>query len=486
MISTLFLPAVLFLLYTVISSIWAIYLHPLRHIPGPKLWIAFPIVRLIALSRGTLDINLRSFHAKYGDAVRFSPSSVSFITAQAWKDIYGHGHKQLPKWRGSSSNPQDIISSNDADHARYRKSLAHAFSARGLQAQEPVLIGYVDKLIAKLRGAAESQLAVDLGKWYNLTTFDVIGDLAFGESFGGLESNRYHHWVSTIFQFIRVAAMARLKDAYPLTFKALSIFMPKRLVEARKRQLEHSRVTVQKRLHSETHRGEGDFMESMLRHRGEKDGLTDDELVGNASILIIAGSETTATLLSGLTFWLLKTPEALNRVTHEVRSAMQSEDDITFTNVSANLPYMMACIKEGFRMYPPVPSGLTRVTPSIPMDISGYKIAPNTQVSVHQSAAYISPRNFHEPTRFVPERWLPEAKDDPSSPFYNDNRDVLQPFSMGPRSCIGMNLAYSEMRLILARMLWNFDLELCEESEKWNEQLSYIVWDRRPLMSQKN
>lgn len=45
-----------------------------------------------------------------------------------------------------------------------------------------------------------------------------------------------------------------------------------------------------------------------------------------------------------------------------------------------------------------------------------------------------------------------------------------------------MNLAYSEMRLILARVLWNFDLELCEESERWSEQFSYVLWDKRPLM----
>lgn len=74
-----------------------------------------------------------------------------------------------------------------------------------------------------------------------------------------------------------------------------------------------------------------------------------------------------------------------------------------------------------------------------------------------------SPANVHDPGRFVPECWLPEAKNT-ASPFYADNRDVLQPFSTGPRNCIGKNLAYSEMRVILAQVLWNFDIELCEGS----------------------
>jgi cytochrome P450 len=76
---------------------------------------------------------------------------------------------------------------------------------------------------------------------------------------------------------------------------------------------------------------------------------------------------------------------------------------------------------------------------------------------------------------------LPTATEDPSSPFYKDNRAVLQPFSVGPRNCIGRNLAYNEMRLILARVLWNFDLELCEESSGWNEQKSFVLWEKPPL-----
>jgi cytochrome P450 len=98
------------------------------------------------------------------------------------------------------------------------------------------------------------------------------------------------------------------------------------------------------------------------------------------------------------------------------------------------------------------------------------------------SAAYWLPRNFHDPDAFHPERWLPESTTNHSSQFYNDNRAALQPFSIGPRNCIGRNLAYNEMRLILARVLWNFDIELCEESRHWNEQKAYILWEKPALM----
>ena len=94
-----------------------------------------------------------------------------------------------------------------------------------------------------------------------------------------------------------------------------------------------------------------------------------------------------------------------------------------------------------------------------------------------QFAAYRNPKNFHSPDSFIPERWLGE--DEKSS---KDNKQVLQPFSLGPRGCLGKNMAYHEIRLILAKMLWHFDLTLCPQSERWADQKVYSLWEKQPLM----
>ncbi|RDW74643.1 cytochrome P450 [Aspergillus mulundensis] len=481
-------------LYIALVATKYLLLHPLRYIPGPKLWTIFPALRYISWVRGTFDIEMRRFHAQYGPAVRFSRDEVSFITPDAWKDIYGNGstpqqkHAQLPKVLHSAQSREAVTSADDAEHSRYRRTLSHAFSAKALADQEPLMQSYVDKLISRLRGVAESNRSEDMAKWYNLTTFDLIGDLAFGQSFGGLDSSEYHHWVRTIFDVFKTGPIMFVFDAYPLLKPVVSALVPRRLTEARKKQTEHSRITVQKRLQKGSY-NRSDFMDAMLRSRsrGEDDKdamtkpLTDSEIVANSNILIIAGSETTATLLSGATYWILRTPGVLEKVVREVRKVMVNESDITVLKASADLPYMLACFEEAFRLYPPVPTGLQRWTVE-PINISGYEIPPRTKVSVHQSAAYISPLNFHKPNQFIPERWLPAAKEDPSSPFYNDNRAILQPFSVGPRNCLGRNLAFAEMRVILARVLWNFDLELCEESSNWVDQKSYVLWEKPGLM----
>lgn len=102
-------------------------------------------------------------------------------------------------------------------------------------------------------------------------------------------------------------------------------------------------------------------------------------------------------------------------------------------------------------------------------------------VGVHHLAVYQSERYFHRAKEFIPERWLPESVNNPDSPFFNDTREAHQPFNVGPRNCIGRNLAYHEMRLILAKVLWNYDLELMPECAKWHDQRIFGSWELPPL-----
>ena len=115
-----------YILCLIYYAIYNLYFHPLHDFPGRKLWIAFPILRHIAAIRGLLDEETRALHEVHGQVVRTSPDELSFIAAQAWKEIYGHGHKQLPKWMNLSWKP-DIITANDLDHTRFRKALSMAF-----------------------------------------------------------------------------------------------------------------------------------------------------------------------------------------------------------------------------------------------------------------------------------------------------------------------------------------------------------------------
>ena len=87
-----------------------------------------------------------------------------------------------------------------------------------------------------------------------------------------------------------------------------------------------------------------------------------------------------------------------------------------------------------------------------------------TIVSIHQYSTYRSEDNFYRAGELLPERWLPGTPE-----FATDKKAALNHFLLGPRDYIGQLLVYSEIRVILARILWNFDMNLREESEGWRE-----------------
>lgn len=98
---------------------------------------------------------------------------------------------------------------------------------------------------------------------------------------------------------------------------------------------------------------------------------------------------------------------------------------------------MNACIEEGMRIFPSVPTGLTRTVPKSGDTVAGEFLPGGTTVSVYSWAATHSPQNFVRPDEFIPERWL----DDEEGTYASDKRDASQPFSLGPRGCIGKHLS---------------------------------------------
>ncbi|KAI0120439.1 cytochrome P450 [Hypoxylon sp. NC0597] len=453
-----------------------LFLHPLRNFPGPVAARATRLWRAYKILAGDLPQTVKQLHDKYGPVVRVAPDELSFIESQAWKDIYGHhGSYEMAKdpkfYRVLGDHaPDTIISADREHHSLLRRQLAHGFSERSMREQEPIIGEYVDLLMRRLEEHSENgQKALDMRNWFNFTTFDVIGNLGFGSDFGCLEKSYYHPWVGAILQELKDNAYMRtIVQFLPPLF--VHILSEAGFMKGRKQHLEFTEQTVRKRMALETERP--DFLEGLLK---KKDQLTDGEIIMNASLLILAGSETTATLLSGAIFLLGSHRDVLEKLTQEVRTAFTSEDQITLTSVN-NLSYMLACLNESLRQYPPAALGLPRIVPKGGSKIAGHWVPEDTRVGVWQLAANYSERNFTKPEEFHPERFLGDER------FAQDDLSAMQPFSVGPRNCIGRNLAYAEMRLILARILYRFDIELAPGAGDWiKKQSIYTLWDKPEL-----
>lgn len=142
------------------------------------------------------------------------------------------------------------------------------------------------------------------------------------------------------------------------------------------------------------------------------------------------------------------------------------EEDIRFNDL-VKLPYMTAVIEEGLRMFPSAPIGFVRTVPEGGDTICGEHIPGGTTVSVCMWAATKSERNFQDPYVFRPDRWLGREG------HTIDKLGASNPFSLGPRGCIGRNLSYMEMRLIIGKLLWHNDVEMYGDNEVWNPKNEY-------------
>ncbi|POS73111.1 benzoate 4-monooxygenase cytochrome P450 [Diaporthe helianthi] len=480
------------LLFHLGRGIYQAYFGPLHNVPGPKSWIIFTFIPKLKGILGTFDQDLRRFHQRYGPVVRYAPGSISFTTDEAWKIIYGPVHGQFEKYfLVNQIEPQSsIFTADDTNHARIRRGISHAFAPRSLAEQEPMIHNYIELLVQRLSDVAESRVPTEIGRWFHLTSFDIIADLATGESLGGLENNEFHYVVESVLRFVERGRILGGIDELLGPFAALvrPLIAPG-VMQGFMNQYNHTRVAVGKRLEKGPDESRKDLLSGLLRGMGDKDIKSTEELITNANGIFVAGSDTTATLLTACTYYLLHTPHAHKKAVEEVRSAFASAADINFVNATARLPYMLAVLNETLRLYPPVPSAIERIVPNTeqPIHIDGVCVPPGTHVGVHQSSAGLSASNFAQPEIFAPERWLPTAAQDPSSPFFADKRSAMQPFSYGPRNCVGKHLAYNEMRVIMARLLWEFDMSLDPSSRTWTEPYSNHkswvgTWKKPPLM----
>ena len=166
-------------------------------------------------------------------------------------------------------------------------------------------------------------------------------------------------------------------------------------------------------------------MTKMIADR-EKNGTPLQELTAQAGMLVRAGSETTSTALSGITFYLGQSPQAYAKLVQEIRDKFSSADDINGKSTDT-LPYLKAVIEEGLRLFPPIAVGLPRVSPGETVD--GYFIPKGAIVYTSTFAASHSEANFHQASDFVPERWI--------DPECQDKKSGSQPFSLGHRGCLG-------------------------------------------------
>lgn len=308
------------------------------------------------------------------------------VAAPAWHDIFA-SRPSLPKphvgtVQTLNKTPSLVTAPTMKEHDRMRLALSHAFSERALKEQEPIVRKYVDLLIAQLLAqctASENGVVpLNIDEWYSFTAFDIIGDLCFGESFHSLENSRHHEWVQSSFRGLKFAMLMTSLDHFGPVKALVQKCIPKSVRLKAHAFAEFSRKRLDERLKNDSDRP--DFVSFILRNK-DKHNFTRDEIDSNITLVIFAGSETSASTCTSVTWFLLKNPATMKKLQKEIRGSFDVTEDITVSSVSP-LPYLRAVIQEALRLHPPAPVAQPREVDRPGVVVYGQEIPIGVRISM--------------------------------------------------------------------------------------------------------
>ncbi|OQD63156.1 hypothetical protein PENPOL_c010G08693 [Penicillium polonicum] len=404
--------------------------HPLRNIPGPlgcrisSSWFTTHLVKQDAFRQ------LEKLHSRYGPFLRIGSNDISVAHPKAVQAIYGPGSKcRKAAWYDLVYPMVSLQTTRDKSlHDQRRRLWSGAFGDRNMRDYEKRMVRY-RALLVKAIDETKNQ-PFDVTKWFNLYTFDVMGDLAFGASFGMLETSKEH-------EAIRLLNSGLMPLAY---------MFPAWFFRYCTSQMEE-RIKIKS--------SNPDIMSCLLKPLNNQTptGIDYMLLQGDSKLIVVAGSDTTSTTLIYIFRFLVEHPQHVDVLRTEFKNLARTELGDYQPPDLAELKHLNGVINEALRLCPPVPSALPRVTPREGLTIDGTFIPGNTTLYCPQYVLGRSPECYSKPEEFIPERWY-------SRPDLIQDASAFAPFSAGPYGCIARPLALLNIRATVARILVDYDVWL--------------------------
>ena len=219
------------------------------------------------------------------------------------------------------------------------------------------------------------------------------------------------------------------------------------LVDARKKDLELGQTVL--------HKGKRGFLDQLVYEQKEHGELTDEQIVGECNTIMIAGNGTTLGTVCFCIYFLCKHPQIQERLFTEIKDHLSGKeiDDVD----CGSLQYLGMVVKETLRIQPPVAVVGRRL--SEPMEVAGHVLPAGTDLDISIWWVHRDPEHWDDPEVFDPERFTPENS-------RNRNPYAFVPFAAGPRNCIGQRFALLEAKLLIAYLVYNFEMSTEQELGK--------------------
>jgi cytochrome P450 len=448
--------------------IYRFFFHPLARagIKGPPLasgsylWLFYWDV----IRNGRRTLQMPDLHKKYGTLVRIGPNEVHIHDLDIYHKIYRNNTPFLkdPLFYSSfgiTSASFTII--NPHEYRARREILNPLFSKRAVHTLEGRIQHKVDYLCDKIKALSDQGRFIPLQKAFYCTTVDIISEYCFGKSFNLLDAPDF---ISSHIDNVCSLSVGMWPGYHMPWMRPIALALPKFLAakiagpfmqlvwscEALVTNVLETKRTTSEKLSNE----HPTIFDAILDPAATKNRVPQyTDLVHEAMVLLMGGTDTTANTLAFATWFFLTVPGVRERILEELvrvpkhgpRGKMMLKDLEACT-------YLTGFIKETLRNAHGIPGRAPRIVPEGGLTIpsTGQFIPAGTVVGCSPMMFHRDARIFEDPYEFRPERWIGQSG--------RELEKWLLCFSKGTRQCLGLNLAYAELYLILAHLFVRFDM----------------------------
>ncbi|KAL2864115.1 cytochrome P450 [Aspergillus lucknowensis] len=465
------------LLFSVGWLVYTRFFHPLSRIPGPfwasvsRYWLGYQVFT------GKAEFVQRRLHEIYGPLVRIAPDEVSVSDPAAVKIIYGikSGFTKTdfypPFASGISPHGDHFAQQDEAKHSARRKLVNNIYSMSSVLESEQYIDTCTEVFLSKMAKFAEKGQVVDLGEWIQWYTFDVVGELFFGQQFGFMRDE--HDFGNYILSLDTMMPTTTLLCVLPVFLRYFQVFLGllfpsiRKAVEGFNEIRRAGKFWVDHRLQQMADRkvNRSDLLDKLFKVRQNKSDFDIPEIQNESVVAIFAGSDTTAIAIRSILYYLMKTPDAYAKLMEEINKA-DSDGRLSKPHVKYNeaikLPYLVACCKEGIRMHPSVGLSLPRYVPPGGSQIAGRFFPAGSKVGISAPVLHSNTDIFGaDAAVYNPDRWIRDPKAAAEMDRY------MLHFGAGSRTCIGKNISLAEIHKMIPQLLRSFKLELVDQQKEW-------------------
>ncbi|KAI1395386.1 cytochrome P450 [Hypoxylon fuscum] len=450
--------------YALLRCFYNVYFHPAAKYPGPRfaaisnIWYAYQWIT------GKYPMALAKALEQYGDVVRIAPNILVFITPKAASDIYASQDRRLeyfPKADFISLGWPDQGITWETDPVRHHqkaKWLLPAFSTKSLRMKEGIMHKYIDLFVQSMKEIGDKEEGIELRKWADWLAMDIAADLGYSREMRQLEEKKPSPYLESIWAANFFVTMHTNAKKFPLLSWLQYFSVPPSAISNYIAALGANQKAFSKRIENRGKTQHPDHFDQLLSPDAPLPSKRDQQSLETVCLhLLLAGYEPMSSSFLGVIAFSLQDPENYRRLVTEIRDAFRNYEDIT-ADALVPLKFLHATIMEQLRVVVVGATGQPRVSPGATVD--GHHIPKGIEVQYGNYAFTRSSRYFHQPYSYRPQRWLPRDHPYWDPAYINDARDDFHPWSQGIRACPGITLSWQEMRLIIAKVLWTFDVEM--------------------------